>query len=275
MQITIDTFTSSVDDLRFAAKVINLLIEHKQQPEDIRDNSTLDLFKDIKLTALPFLKNAADAVAAAVEPTLKLTPEPVTISPAVPLPTRLPDVITPPPSDSTEELDSDGKPWDATIHSESRAKVADGTWRKRRGGPKVSEVPSPEPVVESTPVMIAGAVDNPVVDAQVNAAMLSATPPVVPRPPVAVPPPPPASVVANNAPTEPNPNVEMPAPATTFKELTEKVTRHFAARKIDSKALNEIYKTFGIDSLQACYRDASLIPLVSAAVDERAMGVAA
>lgn len=33
---------------------------------------------------------------------------------------------------SLDELDSDGKPWDATVHSESRAKNVDGIWRKRR-----------------------------------------------------------------------------------------------------------------------------------------------
>jgi hypothetical protein len=31
------------------------------------------------------------------------------------------------------EVDSKGTPWDARIHSESKATVADGTWRKRRG----------------------------------------------------------------------------------------------------------------------------------------------
>lgn len=30
-------------------------------------------------------------------------------------------------------VDSKGTPWDARIHSESKATVADGTWRKRRG----------------------------------------------------------------------------------------------------------------------------------------------
>lgn len=33
---------------------------------------------------------------------------------------------------TADELDSDGKPWDATIHSETRAKNKDGTWRNRR-----------------------------------------------------------------------------------------------------------------------------------------------
>lgn len=39
-----------------------------------------------------------------------------------------PFVLPEPPS-----VDASGLPWDARIHSESKATVADGTWRKRRG----------------------------------------------------------------------------------------------------------------------------------------------
>lgn len=39
----------------------------------------------------------------------------------------------PPPPAATGEVDSKGIPWDARIHSESKATVADGSWRKRRG----------------------------------------------------------------------------------------------------------------------------------------------
>lgn len=34
------------------------------------------------------------------------------------------------------ELDSAGQPWNAELHSSSRAKIADGTWKKRRGAGK-------------------------------------------------------------------------------------------------------------------------------------------
>ncbi|MEG1040556.1 MAG: hypothetical protein RSE94_11645 [Pseudomonas sp.] len=43
---------------------------------------------------------------------------------------RVPAVHTDEPA---EELDSAGQPWDAELHSSSRAKIADGTWKKRRG----------------------------------------------------------------------------------------------------------------------------------------------
>lgn len=35
--------------------------------------------------------------------------------------------------DAGRAVDSKGTPWDARIHSESKATVADGSWRKRRG----------------------------------------------------------------------------------------------------------------------------------------------
>jgi hypothetical protein len=42
------------------------------------------------------------------------------------------------------ELDSAGKPWDATIHSSSRARVKDGTWKMKRGlGGDVPPPPAP------------------------------------------------------------------------------------------------------------------------------------
>lgn len=38
-----------------------------------------------------------------------------------------------PPATGTVELDAAGLPWDARIHSESRARIADNTWRRKRG----------------------------------------------------------------------------------------------------------------------------------------------
>jgi len=39
----------------------------------------------------------------------------------------------PAPAGQTQELDAAGLPWDARIHSESRARIADNTWRRKRG----------------------------------------------------------------------------------------------------------------------------------------------
>lgn len=53
-----------------------------------------------------------------------------------------------------EELDSAGQPWNAELHSSSRAKVADGTWKKKRGvKTEAPEAPTqPAVPVPPTPV---------------------------------------------------------------------------------------------------------------------------
>lgn len=40
---------------------------------------------------------------------------------------------TQPQSNITGEIDSEGLPWDARIHSEKKSKIANGTWRLKRG----------------------------------------------------------------------------------------------------------------------------------------------
>jgi hypothetical protein len=54
-----------------------------------------------------------------------------------------------------EELDSAGQPWNPELHSSSRAKVADGTWKKKRGvkseAPTPPIPPAPAPVTPPAP----------------------------------------------------------------------------------------------------------------------------
>lgn len=87
----------------------------------------------------------------------------------------------PPPVAAPIELDAAGMPWDARIHSTSKAKVVDGTWRQRR---------NLDPAIKAS------------VETELRARVVSvATPP--PAPPVAsaaiVPPPPPVETPASDA----------------------------------------------------------------------------
>ena len=61
-------------------------------------------------------------------------------------------------AEQAEDLDSAGQPWDAELHSSSRAKIADGTWKKKRGvakteatieagGANVPPAPTAEPIM--------------------------------------------------------------------------------------------------------------------------------
>lgn len=117
----------------------------------------------------------------AVQMSLDFAPVIQTEAPAtetVPLPPfALPEPPATPPS-----VDAAGLPWDARIHSESKATVADGTWRKRRGvDPElVKQVEAElrgEPAVAATPEVTEPSAGIPVPPA----------PAVIPPPPAPIP----------------------------------------------------------------------------------------
>ena len=87
---------------------------------------------------LPALSTAAVAALPTVPeaPTAISAPAPSAPSPAAP--PSAPVAVAPtapaaPSSPAGVELDSKGLPWDRRIHSETKAKIADGSWRKKRG----------------------------------------------------------------------------------------------------------------------------------------------
>lgn len=51
----------------------------------------------------------------------------------------------------TEELDSEGQPWNPELHASTKTKTSDGRWKKRRGVAKVetTEEPKEEPKSET------------------------------------------------------------------------------------------------------------------------------
>ena len=53
-----------------------------------------------------------------------------------------------PQSNDAPETDVTGAVWDENIHASSRAVNADGTWRRRRGGPVEPVATDPEPELE-------------------------------------------------------------------------------------------------------------------------------
>jgi hypothetical protein len=56
------------------------------------------------------------------------------------------------PEDAPEgEWDVNGEMWNEELHSSSKAKNADGTWKKRRGAAKVSPPTPPSPAVITPP----------------------------------------------------------------------------------------------------------------------------
>lgn len=114
------------------------------------------------------------------------------------------------------DLDKDGLPWDGRIHSESKAKVADGSWRKRRGTPPelVAQVEAQLRALMAVPSPLAPAVGAPAIAPAVTASVTTAAPTSnVPAPPVsAVPLPPQSPAVGATAPTPAVPSTVPPPP---------------------------------------------------------------
>lgn len=203
-----------------------------------------------------------------------------------------PDTTPRAPAKMGGDWDKDGYPWDARIHSESRALNKDNTWRIKRGVDKAllesvrNELRPPLPNVPAG-TTIAGATENPVVDAQVNAAMLANSTPVVPPPPPAVPaadvvsgiatpmPPPPPPAASVSAPGQLPPGYQVGVTVTTFQELMAyKATPAMQAGIVKSTDLMDICKGLGLDGLQQLVPTHKAIPDVAAAIDKR-MGLTA
>lgn len=159
----------------------------------------------------------------------------VTVPPTpVPYPTNeqaatpLPEVPAAPVADPN--LDVNGVAYNAEIHSTTRTKNKDGSWRLKRntGG---AEVPPAPPVVSAPPVV--------------------AAPPVVSAPPVvAAPPAPPAPApVADAAPT-------------TFKELMDRLAPLMQSGKVNFQAVSSACQLNGVAALPALNANVGAIPAV-------------
>ena len=90
------------------------------------------------------------------------------------------EIAKPPASllaEQAEELDSASQPWSAELHSSSRAKVADGTWKKRRG----AVVAPPATVQEATEQIAAAFAESPLATPPVPPAPTASAEPIMPK----------------------------------------------------------------------------------------------
>lgn len=111
-------------------------------------------------------------------------------------------------------LDADGLPWDERIHSSNKKQGADGTWHKRRGGPKGEELEAIEAELRAA---TGGVQSAPAAPAAPEAPSAPApTAPMPPAAPVAAPaaPTPPMPASGEGTPVPPTPEAPAtPAPA--------------------------------------------------------------
>lgn len=84
----------------------------------------------------------------------------------------------------TGELDSEGLPWDSRIHSNTKNKNSDGTWRNLRGVDKelLNKVRYELLSKRTTPVVVQEVVEAPVLPAVIEQAMTVPGPVVAPAP---------------------------------------------------------------------------------------------
>lgn len=150
------------------------------------------------------------------------------------------------------ELDSKGLPWDKRIHADSRAKVADGSWRKKK---------------QLDPVLLA------TVEAELRGVMAAPAAPAAPF----VPPPP--AAVAVPAPSVTTPPASPPAAPTAagadavtiarnqFVVLVGKASTAMQANKITQGEITQVCQKFGVQALPLLANRLDLVASVSAEID--------
>lgn len=210
-----------------------------------------------------FGEGKATSVAAAAEPvqatglaTASTVPAPVTND--TPLPGALSAEVaavttstntTSATATSAVPLDSEGLPWDARIHSSSKEKIKDGTWKIKRGTDKL--------LIDDVKAELRAVMNIPLAPAPTETQGLHPNPN-------------PLSVSAVNAivkasnPTPPPPTPPAAGGVTTFAELMAAIT----GAKMDSATVTAILPTIdpAITSLPLLAPRPDLIPLVAEAL---------
>lgn len=191
--------------------------------------------------------------------TVALVPQP----PAPPVPSQ--DVVTgsaaaPTPHAPGVDRDSAGLPWDERIHASTKSKIADGTWKSKRGVDAALVV-----AVESELRAYSGTLS----DVQQHGDTITAT--LTPSQafggtaaPAPLPIAPPAAPLAPAAPAAPL----VSAGPTTFEQLMPLVSGAIVARQIPPTALQEACAANGLTSVVALQQNPAFVPMVWASMQQ-------
>jgi len=218
-------------------------------------------------TSAPFTAAVAP-VPTAPEASTDSSPLPTAVfGQPVPMPPS-PAAIAAPPTASpvgVVEYDSKGMPWDGRIHASSKNKVADGTWRYKRGCDEavIAQIEAELRATMGAPAVAAGGAT------QVQAAggtapafgphpFFDGTAPAVPPAPVAPPPvvaPPPAPAVA--APVA-------AAAGMTYESLMLALPTKIVSGELSAQQLQQACEQFGVPSIAALQARPDLVAHVAA-----------
>jgi hypothetical protein len=158
------------------------------------------------------------------------------------------------------ETDKNGFPWDARIHSSNHAKVADGTWRKRRG---IDDATVAQVEGELRAVMGA-----PAAQPQVQAPPAPQAVPLPPADPLAIPdalkrP----QVPAPEAPAAPPVQAPAADPMAGFVQLVSRTSAAIGNGKIKQDQVMAICQQHGVPSLPMLSNRLDLLPIIAEAID--------
>lgn len=164
------------------------------------------------------------------------------------------------------DLDAKGMPWDNRIHAESKGKIADGTWRKKRN-------------LDPTLLATVEAELRQLMGASVAAPLAPTTAPIAPTPPLA-----PAAPVTANLPTAsvspvvtapPAPAVAPAAPAgevpadarAQFVALVGRASAAIQGQKVTQAEVNQCCVDAGVPALPLLANRLDLVAQVAAHID--------
>ena len=235
-------------------------------------------------TAAPFTAGAAPSSIAPAATTgtsgamTSTAPVPPAPTPANVAPTAAPPTVSPA---GGVELDSKGLPWDSRIHAESKGKIADGTWRKKRNldPALVAQVeaelrqvmgaaPAPLAPVAATPAQPAANVTTPTPGVASSAAV-APVPPIAPQPPAPSVPPAPVAGAAPIMPAAPSAAPgEVPADARQqFVGLVGRASAAIQGGKVSQAEVNQCCVDAGVPALPLLANRLDLVAQVAAHID--------
>jgi hypothetical protein len=174
---------------------------------------------------------------------------------APPPPADATTAAAPPPPVLAVERDAAGYPYDGRIHSSSKAKVSDGTWRMKRGVDPA--------IVATVQAELRGAMAAPA-----PASFVPPVPGVTAAPPA--PPAPPAPAAAAPVPPAPPAPAAPAAPAAegpmTFPVLMQRITTGVASGALNQQSVLAAVQGAGLASLPLLATRPDLVPTVAAAL---------
>lgn len=191
--------------------------------------------------------------------------------------------------DNLVPLDKEGLPWDSRIHSSSKATIADGSWKLRRGvdptevekvKAQLKELMAVPKFTDLTSELLNVAFNTPNADNEVAQALVDAARVPVPPAPVIVGMGTDTSVITQIPPApkshyliDQDPTVaanQQPTPV-TLTDLIGRMSKAIAEGRLSQANVTEICVKYGVSEFHLLSNRPDLLPLIDA--DMKAMGV--